>query len=262
MDKEEFNHIFINSILQDKIKIPAKYLSSNRQNYILKKLKLQENKCSKHGFIQKNSIEITQISLGHIDNTGLQGSILYNITYKAKVCNPIIGSILNVKIENKNQFGLLCVVKDEDDSKNILEIIVPKKSISIKSEYDLESLKIGDLIAVKLLGKKYHINDSNISGIGTVIALKTKISDKIELDNNEISKKKIEETEEYNEEDNLVDDFELEEDNEEDDKEDREEKDKILNEEETEDEDDEEDDEIEIDDEEEIENDEDNEEEY
>jgi DNA-directed RNA polymerase subunit E'/Rpb7 len=210
INKKETNNIFINSILQEKVKIPAKYLSSNRYDYILKKLKLQENKCSRHGYIKKNSIDICEISLGLIEQSGLQGSVIYNVKYKALVCNPIIGSIINVQVENKNQFGLLCIVKDNISDSNIIEIIVPKKSVSIKSDYNLDNLIIGDIIAIKLLGKKFHINDSNISGIGTVVVLKSSITNTIKLDNIELSDNKI--TDEDLDED---DEFEIEEEEEE-----------------------------------------------
>jgi DNA-directed RNA polymerase subunit E'/Rpb7 len=180
MSKKE-NQIFVNSILQDKVKIPAKYLSKNRNDYILQKLKQNENKCSKHGFIKENTIEIIEISLGNIDYTGFQGSVIYNVKYKAKVCNPLIGSIINARVDNTNKFGLLCCVKNENNT-NILEIIIPKKSINIQSDIDLEQFSIGDNITINLLGKKFHINDKSISGIGTVIKKKSSL---VKLDTEE-----------------------------------------------------------------------------
>ncbi len=213
MNKKEINDIFVNSILQEKVKIPAKFLSSNRYDYILKKLKLQENKCSRHGYIKKNSIEICEISLGLIEYSGLQGSVIYNVKYKALVCNPIIGSIINAQIENKNQFGLLCTVKDNTSDSNIIEIIIPKKSVSIKSDYNLDNLTIGDIISVKLLGKKFHINDSNISGIGIVVLLKSSNSniiklDSIKLGDNKINDEDLDEDDEFEIEDEVEEEIE------------------------------------------------------
>jgi DNA-directed RNA polymerase subunit E'/Rpb7 len=247
MSKKE-NQIFVNSLLQDKIKIPAKYLSKNRIEYILQKLKQNENKCSKHGFIKENSINISEISLGNIDYTGFQGSVIYNVKYKAKVCNPLIGSIINAHVDNINQFGLLCCVKNENSNNNILEIIIPKKSINIRSDIDLDQFTIGDNITINLLGKKFHINDKSISGIGTVIQKKSSV---VKLDtNNSINNKNIDEI------DSDSDDIEVDEDDSDNEDTTKNEEgsfietpEELENEEENEDEDIEDDEDVEIDDE-------------
>lgn len=165
----ESEALFVNSVFQEKIKIPSKFISRHKMDFVKTTLEKFENKCSKHGYIKKNSINILSLSMGIVDHICLQGSVVYTVKYKAMVCNPIIGSVIIAKIENINQFGLLCTVKNIDENANIIEIIVPKKSISIKSDIDLEKLNINDSVSIKLLGKKYHINDQNISGIGIVV---------------------------------------------------------------------------------------------
>lgn len=179
----EYSDIFIDSILQDKIKVPSKYISKNKNDYILKNLKNLENKCTKHGYIKENSIELIDLSLGLIEHATLQGSVLYTVKYKALVCNPIIGSIIVAKIDNTNQFGLLCNVKSGVNS--VIDIIVPKKLISVVSEIDLDKLKIGDTVSIRLLGKKFHINDKKISGIGTIVSTTANALIKLEEEPND-----------------------------------------------------------------------------
>ncbi len=113
-----------------------------------------------------------------VEHATLQGSVLYTVKYKALVCNPIIGSVIVAKIDNTNQFGLLCNVKSGNNS--VIDIIVPKKLISVVSEIDLDNLKIGDTVSIKLLGKKFHINDKKISGIGTIISTTANASVQLE----------------------------------------------------------------------------------
>jgi DNA-directed RNA polymerase subunit E'/Rpb7 len=218
MNKAESNKIFINNIINEKIKVPSKYLCKNYQDYILKKLKKNEQKCSQYGYIKKNSIEIFDISLGLIEQSTLQGFVIYNVKYKCLICNPIIGSIITVQINNKNQFGLLSSVKD--NGINILEIIIPKKSVNIKSDYDLEKLDINDIVSIKLLGKKFHINDSSISGIGIIIPDTKKVKPFIKLDTKQFeSDNKIETMTGGEDEDIIIEEEEEDEEKEEDEKE-------------------------------------------
>lgn len=189
----EHSDIFIDSILQDKIKVPSKYISKNKNDYILRNLKNLENKCTKHGYIKEGSIKLVDLSLGLVEHSTLQGSVLYTVKYKALVCNPIIKSIIVAKIDNTNQFGLLCSVKSGENS--VIDIIVPKNSISVVSEIDLDSLKIGDTVSIRLLGKKFHINDKKLSGIGTIISTTANASIQLEEETGENEDDFIEEDE-------------------------------------------------------------------
>jgi DNA-directed RNA polymerase subunit E'/Rpb7 len=184
------NSIFVSSIFYDKIKVPSKYICLNKKDYILNSLKKIENKCSENGYIKKDSIEILSISMGIIEQISLLGSVNYMVKYKCLIANPIAdpiyGSIITAKVENNIQFGLLCTVKNNDNISNIIEIVIPKKCASLKSEVNLNSLSIGDIVSVKLFGKKFHINDQNITGSGIIIKPQS-IINPVDIDNNNIT---------------------------------------------------------------------------
>lgn len=161
------DNIFYRVLLQDKIKIEPKYLSKDYRNYVLQKLKKQnEGVCTKHGYIRDNSIEVYKVAPGAVDMIGLNGYVVFDVHYYADVCNPLLGHTVKAKVVNVNKFGILAEVAP------ILEIIVAKNSVNILSEdgIDLESIKPGDIIQVEIMGKKFELNDKKISIVGRVVS--------------------------------------------------------------------------------------------
>ena len=158
--------IYNNNILTTKVKLKPNEINKNYQKYLIGKLKKNyESFYTKFGLIKKNSIEILSISLGQLEQNGLEGNVVYYVKFKALVCNPVIGNTILCNVVNDNNFGILC--KDKEDE--VIEIIIPKKSIAIKSEIDLDSISIGDDIYVEILGKKSKLNDTTIRCIGKVL---------------------------------------------------------------------------------------------
>ena len=158
--------IYNNNILTTKVKLKPNEINKNYQKYLIEKLKKNyESFYTKFGLIKKDSIEILSISLGQLEQNGLEGNVVYYVKFKALVCNPVIGNTILCNVVNDNNFGILC--KDKEDE--VIEIIIPKKSIAIKSEIDLDSISIGDDIYVEILGKKSKLNDTTIRCIGKVL---------------------------------------------------------------------------------------------
>lgn len=167
------SNIYNKNILKTKIKIKATQLNKNYKKYILLKLQKEyEGIFTKFGLIKKESIEIVKISLGRIEQNSFEGNIIYNVQFKADLCNPTIGSIILCNVINLNNFGILCTAKDGDDS--IIEVIVPKKSLAIKSDIDLNTIKQNDKVYIEIMGKKQELNDTKIKCIGKITKTKTK----------------------------------------------------------------------------------------
>lgn len=172
------NDSFIPSLLTEKIKLSPKFINKSYKQKILSILiEKNEGKCSKHGYIKKNSIKITKISTGIVETHTLHGFVNFMVQFKALVCNPTNGSVLRCKIINSNNFGILCssgVVDDDDGTYTpIMDIIIPKNSIHIKSDnsVNFDELKQDQVINVEIVGKKYEINDSKISAVGKIVNL-------------------------------------------------------------------------------------------
>lgn len=193
--------IFYRTLLNDKIKIEPKYLSSDYRTSILyNKLKSSvEGICSRHGYIKENSVEIYKVSPGVVDLIGLNGYIVFDVYYYADVCNPLVGNIIKAKVINVNKFGILAEIEP------ILEIVIAKNSVNILSDsnIDLENIVPGDYINVEIIGKKFELNDKKISIIGRVVSnvLEKKGGTSSQIQKNQIPLEDEEENEEIIQED-------------------------------------------------------------
>jgi DNA-directed RNA polymerase subunit E'/Rpb7 len=172
---ETNNDIFMRVLLNDKIKLEPKYMSRNFKNELSKRLTDRlEGKCTRHGYVRKGSIEIYKVTPGIVEMISLNGNIQYDIYFHAEVCNPMLGSIVKAKVSNINKFGILAEAGYNDPETNeylnILEIIIAKNSVNIVSDVNLEEVKIGDEVRVEIMGKKYELNDKQISVVGRIVA--------------------------------------------------------------------------------------------
>ena len=186
---------FVLSLLNEKVKLSAKYMNKHFKTHILNILiGKNEGKCSKHGYIKKHSIELKRVSIGNVEIQSLRGFVNYDVQFTALVCNPTKGSVLKSKVINSNNFGVLCVcgIQQGSEYTPIIDIIVPKNSLHIQSNanIDINALKKDDIINVEIVGKKFEINDPKISAVGKIVDVK--VAPKLDVENNEIDNNKFE----------------------------------------------------------------------
>jgi DNA-directed RNA polymerase subunit E'/Rpb7 len=165
-------NIFIKTLLTDKIKVRPKDINRGIRNHLERLVKAQyEGKCSYHGYIKTGSVSIFKHSLGQIQAFSLNGTVVYNVQYHAEVCNPATGSIVKARVVNTNKFGILAESGTHVNNvfTPILEIIIAKNSIEIAHDVNVEHLKVGDVINVEIMGKKYELHDKKISIVGRIV---------------------------------------------------------------------------------------------
>ena len=187
-------NIYNENVLTAKVKINPRMLNKNYQKYIFNNLKNSlEGSFSKFGLIKKDSIELIKISLGKLEQHSFEGNILYNVQFKALICNPVIGNIILCKVVNTNNFGILC--SSSENNVTVIEVIIPKKSIAIQSDINLNNIKINDDVYVEIMGKKPQLNDTKIKCIGKIIKISGKkiqnLENVIETDENIIIEKDV-----------------------------------------------------------------------
>jgi DNA-directed RNA polymerase subunit E'/Rpb7 len=144
-----------------------------------------ENCCSKHGYIKKNTIKIIKRSAGYFKESHLNGNIAYDLNCIAEICNPAQDSIIKCEIIAKNNLGLRAIGMYEEMA--ILEVCIPKITSGIQSEVNIDSIKIGDHVNVKVCGKKFTLYDNMISIIGKIIKDKDDIVQVQEMDDGNLS---------------------------------------------------------------------------
>jgi DNA-directed RNA polymerase subunit E'/Rpb7 len=190
----KWDEIFVKSVITEKVKLDPKNFHAGYKEHINTTLKGKvEGKCSRHGYIKKDSLEILHLGLGEVEQHTFRGYVNFNVKCKVELCNPVVGSVILGKVQNINSFGILCLcgytemVSGVAQHINVLEVIIPKQSIAIKSEVELDKVRIGDEVRIEISGKKFELNDTKISAIGKIVkiskAMPANDSDLAEEDN-------------------------------------------------------------------------------
>ena len=160
MDKS-IDKYFKSSIITNRCHIPINNLSNNISDTLLNSLKNEfENKCTNHGFISSNSINILDFSLGLMS----QNTIIYDVTFEAQVCYPVQDDIYTCIIENITKAGIKAVVTKQF---NPMVIFVPRDLHLDHEEFN--SLTQDDIINVKIIGTRFEMYDKYISAIANYL---------------------------------------------------------------------------------------------
>ena len=123
-----------------------------------------EGKCIKEGYALPNSVEIVNRSLGEVQLSHFNGSMLYHCNFIVKVCNPNEGDVIKVNVTNVNKMGILAYAGEGDP---------PPLNILLPAQYhlnnqDFHRIQPGDTLDVKIVGKRFDSGESQISIIGIV----------------------------------------------------------------------------------------------
>jgi DNA-directed RNA polymerase subunit E'/Rpb7 len=125
------------------------------------------DKCTKEGYVKKDSINILQRTIGKINTRFLDGSINYKVIYSADICCPRVGDIYEATFIEINKSGILA-----EKVGTPLNIVLPKDLHTDKSLYkQLSSDDNGRSIAIEIMGMKFLQNTRVLSVIGKLVGL-------------------------------------------------------------------------------------------
>ena len=169
------DQIFISKKLKTCVELSPSELTPNISERLLQKLRKQlEGSCSRYGFIKPGSLTIVKRGPGQILKQHFNGHVKFSCTCQAEVCNPVPGHIIQGQVKNKNALGFYaecfieCLVNGKLQQRPIIDIIIPRDK-TIRTDIDLELIKIGDTLNIEVLGKRMHLNDAKLSVIGRFV---------------------------------------------------------------------------------------------
>jgi DNA-directed RNA polymerase subunit E'/Rpb7 len=145
-------------LLERTVVVSFTNLGNNLTDILKQKIEYEiEGKCINEGYVKPRSIVIETYSCPILKG----GNACFNISFTCMICNPGIGMIIEVLVENVTKAGIKAVY-----TKNNSPIIV---FIARDFHYNNEifsKITEGSKILVKIIGKKFEINDTFISIMG------------------------------------------------------------------------------------------------
>ena len=160
--------LYAPNMLQRRIYLNISEVGKNLYSVIQQKIKKEyEGKCTKEGYIKKESVKLVTTSAGHI----IENNICYNVMFECLVCCPVEGmNINNCIIQNVTKAGIRAIINNENE--NPLTIFIARDHHFDKIQF--AGLNIDDIINIKVIGQRYELNDNTISIIASLVEDKKK----------------------------------------------------------------------------------------
>ena len=110
---------------------------------LLQKLKKQlEGKCSKHGYVIKDSLKLLSRSLGIVEKGHFTSDFIYYLKAEGRVYNPPDGVEGEGEVIKKNKMGLYIILNDS------IRVMIPRDLHIGNDSFD--SVEVGDRIRFEI----------------------------------------------------------------------------------------------------------------
>ena len=167
--------IWMRNMLTRRIVLPFKSIGNNIRENIKKKLEQKlYNKCSKEGYIKKNSIEILSYSSGLVE----ANTVIFDVIFECDICRPVEGQIISCKVKNVTRAGIRATYIGKEETSPIT-IFIARDHHYNNEEFSQK--KEDDDIKIKVIGIRYELNDETISVLGELIIPRKKPKTKVTI---------------------------------------------------------------------------------
>tara|TARA_Y100000022_G_scaffold137253_1_gene119367 strand:- start:376 stop:1056 length:681 start_codon:yes stop_codon:yes gene_type:complete len=180
------NDIYVKSLLTQKVLLDFNEANSDMFFTIETKLKKQnEGKCIDEGFVKNNSIKLLSYTSGEL----YSNKIVLDATFECLITNPAESMIIKCKAITITNIGIKAYIYSDEvkDGNNGPFVIFIARDHHYKNEL-FSKVKEDDIVYIRVLGKRYELNDTYISIIGELIdinnyeILKNELQDNSTLD--------------------------------------------------------------------------------
>ena len=158
---EEPTELYMTSMQTHTLTLSASDIRGNLDRILEQHLKREVgDKCTRYGYIDRDSVVIVRRSIGSINTVSLNGSLRYDVAYRANVCNPLEGSVIRCKAISINKMGILA-------EQHPVSVVLARQHSNDEEKFN--NVKEGDDILVRIIGKRFELNDEQITAIGQLV---------------------------------------------------------------------------------------------
>jgi DNA-directed RNA polymerase subunit E'/Rpb7 len=170
------NSLATRSICRETVRLRPHQIGPDYMTTITRLLRSRlEGRCSKHGYILKDTIEVQPVSLGRAEQAWLNGDFAFVVTFAADTCDVTPGVVVQARVVNVNRFGILAeagAVPSTDPSRGpvpFLDIVIVKEYVGIQSEVPLDTLAVNDLVYAEIIGRRLELDDERVTAVARVL---------------------------------------------------------------------------------------------
>lgn len=138
--------------LKRDVHVEARYITKNINTSLLAQLKHKyEGVCGPEGYIQRDSITITEYSLGRMNL--IRGGLDYSVRFQADVCMPHPGQIFRAPVNLKSKIGIHIDLPP-------MKVLLPRDLHIGNGEFE-DVLEKQD-VEFEIIGAKFQPRDTDI----------------------------------------------------------------------------------------------------
>jgi DNA-directed RNA polymerase subunit E'/Rpb7 len=136
----------------------------NMDTLLLAKLQKQlEGRCSQHGYVIPNTLQLLSRSMGTLEKGRFTGDFLFYLKAQGKVYNPPDGTLVEGEVIRKNKMGLYVIVE------NAIRIMIPRDLHIGNAAFD--SVELGSRIQIEIKKSRFQMNDTHILSVGQFLSV-------------------------------------------------------------------------------------------
>ena len=159
---------FSTAVLEKNIILPMTSVGKNIIEILMNAISLQiEGKCISEGYVKPGSSKLISYSAGLIERGN---KISFHVVFSCGVCYPIINSQIQCKIVSITNSGIRA---ESVDTVPTCMVIYISRDLNSKDLNDTEFVE-GKIISVKVIGKRFELNDAFVSVIAKIDNYKRK----------------------------------------------------------------------------------------
>lgn len=149
-------------LLTTSINIECKNIVGDINELLYKYLKKKyEGVCNKDGYVQTDSLQIVNRSVGEVKTINGTSYIIYNITYKANIYSPVKGTKLDICVNSVTKMGVIGYLKEKEEytiENSPFIVIVPREYFP-DGEFEVN---VNDTLSVKVEDSRVKYMSQNI----------------------------------------------------------------------------------------------------
>jgi len=158
--------IYMKNILTRQISLAFQSIGSNIKKTIKRTLENDlYGRCTKEGYIKKESINIISFSSGIINGN----NVIFIVVFECLICHPVEGQIIKCKVQNITRAGIRALYKEENSP---ITVFVARDH-HFNDEY-FSKIKEDHEISIKVIGIRYELYDETIAVLGELKRTKRK----------------------------------------------------------------------------------------
>ena len=150
-------------LLTTSINVEIKNIKGDINQILYKLLKKKyEGVCNKDGYVQNDSLQIVNRSIGEVKTINTTSYIVYNITYKANIYSPVKGTKLDISVNSITKMGIVGYLKDKEEDtieSSPFIVIVPREYFN---EGDIDKISINDKVSIEIIDSRIKYMSKNI----------------------------------------------------------------------------------------------------